>query len=171
VKTYKHIAAVLCVTALAIPAGVAAKGPSGDHGKSGATHGQNQKPKHLNSRCNRQPKVGFSIGGTLDPSSTADNIVVVVTSTNKHSKPFVTGGKYTVPAGSTVVYEGSNPFTTAGADFTKYRVKVGGKVIKTKKGCNAANSPAPTIKKVKIHAPDATPEAEQQPAQQPAQQS
>jgi hypothetical protein len=39
---------------------------------------------------------------------------------------------------------------------------VGGKVIKNKKGCTAANSPAPTIKKVKIHAP----EAEQQPETQ-----
>jgi hypothetical protein len=168
VKTYKHIAAVLCVTALAIPAGVAAKGPSGDHGKSGEQHGQNQKPKHVNNRCKHQPKVGFSIGGTLDPSSTAQNIVVVVKSANKHSKPFVTDGKYTVPAGSTVKFDGSNPFTTAGADFTKYRVKVGGKVIKSKKGCTAANSPAPTIKKVTIHAPDTTPEQEQE---QPAKQS
>ncbi len=162
-KTYKHIAAVLCVTALAIPAGVAAKGPSGTHGKSGDQLGQNQKPKHINSRCKHQPNVGFSIGGTLDPSSTADNIIVVVTSANKHSKPFVVGGKYTVPAGSTVGFEGSNPFTTTGADFTKYRVKVGGKVMKYKKGCTAANAPAPTVKKVKITAPDATPE---QPAQQ-----
>jgi hypothetical protein len=167
VKTYKHIAAVLCVTALAIPAGVAAKGPSGTQGKSGDQHGQNQKPKHTNSRCNRQPNVGFSIGGTLDPSSTAQNIVVVVTSANRHSKPFVgTDGKYTVPAGSTVTFEGSNPFTTQNADYTKYRVKVGGKVIKAKKGCTPANSPAPTIKKVKVTAPDATPETPEQPAAQ-----
>jgi hypothetical protein len=114
VKTYKHIAAGLCITALAIPAGVAAKAPSGDHGKSGDQHGQNQKPKHVNKKCKKQPKVGFSIGGTLDPSSTAENIVVVVKSTNKHSKPFVTDGKYTVPAGSKVEYEGANPFTTPG---------------------------------------------------------
>jgi hypothetical protein len=158
VKTYKNIAAVLCVTALAIPAGVAAKGPSGIHGKSDEPHGQNQEPKHADNRCKQQPNVGFSIRGTLDPSSTANNIIVVVTSANKHAKPFVTAGKYTVPAGSTVEFEGSNPFTTTGADFTKYGVKVNGKVIKTKKGCVAENPPAPTIKKVKIHAPDATPE-------------
>jgi hypothetical protein len=155
VKTYKNIAAVLCVTALAIPAGVAAKGPSGTHGKSGEQHAQNQTPNHANNRCKNQPNVGFSIGGTLDPSSTANNIIVVVTSANKHSKPFVTAGKYTVPAGSKVEFDGSNPFTTTGADYTKYRVKVNGKVIKTKKGCTAENSPAPTIKKVTIHAPDA----------------
>jgi hypothetical protein len=58
-----------------------------------------------------------------------------------------------VPAGSKVVYDGANPFTTQGADFTKYRVKVNGKVIKTKTGCTATTSPAPTIKKVTIHAP------------------
>jgi hypothetical protein len=156
VKTYKNIAAVLCVTALAIPAGVAAKGPSGTHGKSGDQHGQNQKPKHADNRCKHQPKVGFSIRGTLDPSSTADNIVVVVTKANKHAKPFVTNGKYSVPAGSTVTFEGSNPFTTPGADYTKYSVKVNGKVTKTKQGCTADTPPAPTIKKVKIHAPDAT---------------
>jgi hypothetical protein len=152
-----HIAAVLCVSALAIPAGVAANGPSGDHGQSGAPHGQNQKPNHVNSRCKRQPKVGFTLGGTLDPSSTPDNIVVVVKHSNKHSKPFVIDGKYTVPAGSTVVFDGANPFTTEGADFSKYRVQVLGKVIRHKKKCTAENSPAPTIKKVTIHAPEATP--------------
>jgi hypothetical protein len=156
VKNLKNIAAVLCLAALAVPAGVAAKGPSGTHGKSGEQHGQNQKPKHVNSRCKHQPNVGFSLGGTLDPSSTADNIVVVVTRANKHSKPFVTGGKFAVPAGSSVAFEGSNPFTTTGADFTKYKVHVGGKVVKLKKGCTAANSPAPTVKKVKIIAPDAS---------------
>jgi hypothetical protein len=100
--------------------------------------------------------VGFTLGGTLDPSSTADNIVVVVSHSNKNSKPFVTGGKYTVPAGSKVVDDGANPFTTQGADLSKYRVQIVGKVIKYKKGCTAANSPAPTIKKVTIHAPDTT---------------
>ncbi|MEA2497532.1 MAG: hypothetical protein QOJ29_5443 [Thermoleophilaceae bacterium] len=161
VKTLKNIAAVLCVTALAVPAGVAAKGPSGDHGKSGDQHGQNQEPKHANSRCKHQPKVGFSLGGTLDPSSTADSIVVVVTKSNKHSKPFVVDGKYTVPAGSKVEYAGSNPFTTTGADLTKYTVKVNGKVIKYKKGCTADTAPVPTVKKVKIHAPDASGDTEQ----------
>jgi len=159
----KNIAAILSVSALAIPAGVAANPPSGDHGQSGEQHGQNQKPHHVNSRCKRQPKVGFALGGTLDPSSTADNIIVVVTHSNKHSKPFVVDGKYTVPTGSNVVFDGANPFTTEGADLSKYRVQVIGKVIKQKKGCTAENSPPPTIKKVTIHAPD----AEQQPEETP----
>jgi hypothetical protein len=162
VKTLKNIGAVLCVAALAVPAAVSAKGPSGDHGKSGQ-----QQATHVNKRCNHKPNVGFTVGGTLDPSSTADNIVIVVTHSNKNSKPFVTNGKYTVPSGSTVVYDGSNPFTTQGADLTKYRVQVVGKVIKYKKGCTAANAPAPTIKKVTIHAPDTTSQ-EQQPAAQSA---
>src|SRR4051812_29931426 len=128
-RTLKNIAAVIAITALAVPAGVAAKGPSGDHGKSGEDHGKNNanKPQHVDRHCKRQPKVGFSLHGTLDPSSTADNIIVVVTRANKHSKPFVVDGKYTVPAGSKVEFEGSNPFTTTGADLTKYRVNVKGK--------------------------------------------
>jgi hypothetical protein len=155
VKTLKNIAALACVAALTVPAAVSAKGPSEDHGKAG----EQQKTTHVNKRCKEQPKVGFTLGGTLDASSTAENIVVVVTKTNKHSKPFVVDGKYTVPAGSTVKFEGPNPFTTAGADLTTYKVKVIGKVIKHKKKCTPENSPAPTVKKVTIHAPETTPEA------------
>jgi hypothetical protein len=156
VKTLKNIAAVACVAALAVPAGVSAKGPSTEN------NGQaKQKTTHVNKRCKKQPKVGFTLGGTLDASSTAQNIVVVVTHSNKHSKPFVVDGKYTVPAGSTVKFDGANPFTTTPApDLTKYKVQVVGKVIKYKKGCTADNAPAPTVKKVTIHAPDATPEQE-----------
>jgi hypothetical protein len=165
VNNLKNIAAVLCVTALAVPAGVAAKGPSGTHGKSGEQHGQNQKPKHVNSRCKHQPNVGFSVGGTLDPSSTADNMIIVVKHANKHSTPFVTGGRFTVPSGSNVTFVGANPFTTQGADLTKYQVKATGKVGKLKKGCTAANSPAPTVKRVKVIAPDASRQSEQQQSQ------
>jgi hypothetical protein len=160
VKTLKNIGAVLCVTALVVPAVVSAKGPSGDHGKSGQ-----QQATHVNKRCKHQPNVGFTLGGTLDPSSTKDNIVVVVTHSNKNSKPFVTDGKYTVPAGSNVVFDGTSPFGTQGADLTKYRVQVVGKVMKYKKGCTAANAPAPTVKKVTIHAPDTTGQQDQPAAQ------
>jgi hypothetical protein len=159
VKTLKNIAAVACVAALAVPAGVSAKGPSGNHGKSES----HKQTTHVNKHCKKQPKVGFTLGGTLDPSSTADNIVVVVTHSNKHSKPFVVGGKYTVPAGSTVNFDGANPFTTTGADLTKYTVQVVGKVGKLKKGCTDTAA-APTVRKVTIHAPDATPEQAQEPA-------
>jgi hypothetical protein len=158
-KNRKHIAAVLSVAALAVPAGVAAKGPSGDHGKSGQQHGtpQNNKPHHVNNRCKHQPNVGFSLGGTLDPSSTASAIVVDVTHANKHSKPWVQSGKYSVPSGSNVRFVGANPFTTQPTpDFTKYKVHVNGKVVKLKKGCTAANSPSPTIKKVTVIAPESS---------------
>jgi hypothetical protein len=144
VKTLKNIAAVACVTALAVPAGVSAKGPNGDHGKSGQ-HKQTTQTTHVSNRCKNQPKVGFVLRGTLDPSSTADNIVVVVKSANKHSRQFVADGKYTVAGGSTTAFEGANPFTTAGADLSKYKVKVVGKVIKYKRGCTAVNAPAPTV--------------------------
>jgi hypothetical protein len=153
VKTLKTFAAVLCVAGLAVPAGVLAKGPTGDHGKSGDQHGQNHKSHHVNSRCKHQPKVGFALGGTLDSSSAVDALVIDVTHANKHSKPFVTGGKFTVPSGTTVNYVGPNPFTTPGADLTKYRAQVVGKVVKLKKGCTADNSPSPTIRKVTVIAP------------------
>ena len=154
-KTLKNIATVACVAALAVPAAVLAKGPSGDHGKSGDQHGQNQKPHHVNKKCKKQPKVGFVLGGKLDSASTADNIIVDVTRSNKHSKPFVIGGKYTVPAGSNVRYVGDNPFTTPGAELHRsdWKVQVIGKVIKYKKGCTAENSPSPTIRKVTVIAP------------------
>jgi len=154
VKTLKNIAVVACVTALAVPAAVLAKGPNGNHGKSGEQHGKNAAP-HVNKRCKHQPKVGFVLGGKLDPASTADNIIVDVTHKNKHSKPFVVDGKYTVPSGSNVQYKGDNPFTTPGAELHRgdWKVQVIGKVIKNKKGCNATNSPAPTIKKVMVIAP------------------
>lgn len=155
VKTLKNIAAVACVTALAVPAAVLAKGPSGDHGKSGEQHGKNAKPHHVSSRCKHQPKVGFVLGGKLDAASTADNIIVDVTRSNKHSKPFVTDGKYTVPSGSNVRYVGDNPFTTPGAELHRsdWKVQVIGKVIKHKKGCTDENSPAPTVRKVTVIAP------------------
>lgn len=157
VKTHKNIAAVLCVAALAVPAGVLANGPSGDHGKSGEQHGKSHQnsPNHVSRRCKHQPKVGFSLHGTLDPASTgADNIVVDVKRANKHSKPFVTGGKFTISGqGSEVHFVGDNPFTTPGADFSKYRVHVVGKVVKLKKGCTADNSPSPTIRRVTVIAP------------------
>ena len=161
VKT-KNIMAVLCVSALAIPAGVAAKGPGGDHGKSGDQHGQNQKPKPTDKRCKHQPNVGFSLHGTLNSGSNADSIVVDVKSANKHAKPWLTPaasgsnllGTWTVPSGSNVVYKGANPFTTSGANLSEYRVGVKGKVLKLKKGCTTTSSPSPTIKRVKITAPN-----------------
>jgi hypothetical protein len=157
VKTLKNIAAVSCVAALAVPAAVLAKGPSGDHGKSGEQHGNSNhaKPHHVSSKCKRQPKVGFVLGGRLDPASTATNIIVDVRHSNKHSRPFVTNGKYTVPSGSNVQYKGANPFTTPGAELHRsdWKVQVIGKVIKNKKGCTASNSPSPTIKKVMVIAP------------------
>jgi len=88
-------------------------------------------------------------------------MIVVVEHANKHSKPFVTDGKFTVPSGSTVSFAGSDPFTTQGADLTKYEVQATSKVVKLKKGCTAANSPAPTIKRVKVAAPDASQQPEQ----------
>ena len=51
--------------------------------------------------------------------------------------------------------------------MSKYTVHVTGKVMKLKKGCTAANSPAPTIKKVKVSAPDDSAQQPEQQEQQP----
>lgn len=157
VKTLKNIAAVACVAALAVPAAVLAKGPSGDHGKSGQPHGKSN-PNHVSKRCKKQPKVGFTLGGKLDPASTPQSITVQVTRSNKHSRPFVTGGKFTFSTTGVIVkYVGDNPFTTPGAELhrTDWKVQVVGKVVKLKKGCTAENSPAPTIRKAMVIAPGA----------------
>jgi hypothetical protein len=158
VKTLKNIAAIACVAALAVPAGVLAKGPGGDHGKSGDQHGQKNKPHHVNKRCKKQPKVGFVVGGKLAQGATADNVSFVVTHSNKHARTFFPkGSTYTVADAdeSKIQYKGDNPFTTPGAELHRsdWKVQVIGKVIKNKKGCTAANSPAPTIKKIMVIAP------------------
>jgi hypothetical protein len=143
-----RLLAVLAVVALAVPAAVSAKKPD------------NPGSQGVSKRCKHQPKVAFVLGGTLDPTSTAGAIVVVVTSSNKHSKPFVVDGRFALGADSSkATFAGSNPFTTPGADLTQYKVKVIGKVMKYKKGCTAANAPAPTIRKVTLTAPDAPAEA------------
>jgi hypothetical protein len=155
VKTFKNIAAVLAITALAVPAGVLAKGPTGTHGKSGESHGNSNKPHHVSQRCKHQPSVGFTLGGTLDPSSTADNMVINVTHTNHWAKPFVANKQFTVANFASPTFDGPNPFTTQGADLSKSNVQVVGKTVKLKKGCTAANSPAPTVKKVTVTSPGA----------------
>ena len=158
VKTLKNIAAFACVAALVVPAGVLAKGPSGN-GKSGEQHGQNQhKSNHVSKRCKHQPKVGFVVGGKLNSSSTADNVIVDVTRSNKHARTFFPkGSQYTVADAdeSKIQYKGDNPFTTPGAELHRsdWKVQIIGKTIKTKKGCTAENSPAPTIKKIMVIAP------------------
>jgi hypothetical protein len=160
VKTLKNIAAVACVAALAVPAGVLAKGPGGNHGKSGEQHGNPNKPvkpHHVNSRC-KTPKVGFVVGGKLDPSSTATNVIVDVTHSNKHARMwFPKGSHYTVADAdeSKIQYKGDNPFTTPGAELHRsdWKVQIIGKVAKSKKHCTTENSPAPVIKKIIVIAP------------------
>jgi hypothetical protein len=159
VKTLKNIAAIACVAALAVPAAVLAKGPNGDNGKSGEPHGKN-KPHHVSKRCNKQPRVGFVVGGKLstDQANAADNVMFVVTHSNTHARPFFPKGS-TYPVAdadeSKIQYKGDNPFTTPGAELHRgdWKVQVIGKVIKAKKKCTEANSPSPTIKKIMVIAP------------------
>jgi hypothetical protein len=144
----KRFGIVLCALALAVPAAVSAKQPNGHKG-------QGPKTNHVNSHCKNLPVVDFRIAGTLDPSSTANGVVVNVTRSNKAAKPLISNNQYSVASGAKLAFAGANPFTTQGADFTKYRVHVTGKVVKLKRGCTIQNSsPAPKVRHVKVIAPD-----------------
>src|SRR4051812_19252272 len=160
VKTLKNIAAVLCLAALAVPAGVAAQGPSGDHGKSGDQHGQNHKPKHLNKKCKHTPRVGINVSGTV-VSNDGTTLVIGSAKVSHHAKSSVTpdssgnvsvllaGVKGTVPA-------------------VGQPVKVIGKIDKPKKGCGETpEQVANSIKWTKVAGGDSDEQKpeEQQPAQ------
>src|SRR3954453_1922051 len=139
------------------PGGGPGKGPERGSREVGPAHGKNAKPHHVNSRC-KTPKVGFVVGGKLDPLSTATNLLVDVTHANKHARMwFPKGSHYTVQDAdeSKIQYKGDNPFTTPGAELHRgdWKVQIIGKVAKSKKHCTAENSPSPTIKKIMVIAP------------------
>src|SRR3954451_709748 len=135
VKTLKNFAALAVVTALAVPAGVAAKGPSGDHGKSGADHGKSHSKTHVNKRCKHTPRVGFNVKGTVVSYDAATNTLVVDVADNGVSK---LAKKY-VPDG---------PLTVTGAKVGDTSPKAGdlvvvhGKTEKPKKKCPAETDAA-----------------------------
>lgn len=128
VKTLKNIAAIACVAALAVPAAVSAKGPNGDHGKSNVQHGQGQqKSQSKSKRCNKTPRVGFNIKGTVvSYDATANSLVVDVADNgvSRHAKKYVTSDPLTV-SGATVY---ANPQVGD-------KVVVHGKIDKPKKKC------------------------------------
>jgi hypothetical protein len=120
VKTLKNLLAVLAVSALVVPAGVAAKGPS-DSGKSGE-HNQSQSKSK---RCKKQPKVGINATGTVVSYDAATKTVVVnIDKVSRHGKKYVN-----VDDDVTVVTKGDHTFAAGDA------VKVHGKIIKPKKKC------------------------------------
>jgi hypothetical protein len=130
VKTLKTIGAVLCVAALAVPAGVAAKGPTGSHGKSGEAHGKSQPKTQTksNKRCKHTPRAGFNVTGTVVSYDVATNTLVLDVDTNgvsRHAKKYVTDDPLTV-TGAKV----GDPAPKAGD-----HVKVHGKIDKPKKKC------------------------------------
>jgi hypothetical protein len=154
VKTLKNIAAVACVAALAVPAGVSAKGPSGDHGKSG-THKQTT---HVNKRCKKTPRVGFNVKGTVVSYDAGTNTLVVDVADNgvsRQAKKFVTDDPLTV-TGAKV----GDPAPAAGD-----KVVVHGKIDKPKKKCPETDAAiASSVKFTRVTPDDSTDTPEQQPA-------
>jgi hypothetical protein len=125
VKTLKNIAAIACVAALAVPAGVLAKGPTGDHGKSNLPHGNSQTKSK---RCKHTPRVGFQIKGTVVSYDAGTNTLVVDVADNgvsRHAKNFLTDDPITVT--------GAKVYSPAPA--TGDKVVVHGKIDKPKKKC------------------------------------
>jgi hypothetical protein len=128
VKTLKNIAAIACVAALAVPAGVAAKGP-GEHGKSGLPHGKSQTKSK---RCKHTPRVGFQIKGTVVSYTPGTNTFVIDVADNgvsRHAKGFVTDDPLTVT--------GANAYDNP---QTGDNVVVHGKIDKPKKKCTETDS-------------------------------
>jgi hypothetical protein len=145
VKTLKNIAAIACVAALAVPAGVAAKGP-GEHGKSGLPHGNSQTKSK---RCKHTPRVGFNIKGTVvsyDATTNTFSITVADNGVSRHAKGFVTANPLTVTGAS--AYDNPQPGD---------RVVVHGKIDKPKKKCTETDSArSASAKFTRVNKDDAT---------------
>lgn len=157
VKTLKNIAAIACVAALAVPAGVAAKGP-GTHGKSGLPHGNSQTKSK---RCKHTPRVGFNIKGTVltyDATSNTFTIDVADNGVSRHAKGFVTDDPLTVTGAK--AYD--NPQTGD-------KVVVHGKIDKPKKKCTESDSDrSASAKFTRVTKQDTTDQPEQPEQQQTA---
>jgi len=125
VKTLKTLLAILCVGALAVPAAVLAKGPSGTHVKSGDAHGKSQTKSK---RCKHTPRVGFNVKGTVVSYDASTNTLVLDVADNgvsHHAKKYVIADPLTV-TGAKV----GDPAPAAGD-----QVVVHGKIDKPKKKC------------------------------------
>jgi hypothetical protein len=128
VKTLKNIAAIACVAALAVPAGVAAKGP-GTHGKSGLPHGKSQTKSK---RCKHTPRVGFNIKGTVvtyDATSNTFTVNVADKGVSRNAKGFVTANPLTVTGAN--AYDNPQPGDT---------VVVHGKIDRPKHKCTETDA-------------------------------
>jgi hypothetical protein len=162
VKTLKNIAALAIVTALAVPAGVAAQGPDGNHGKSDA-HAKPAKPvkpakPHVDKRCKHTPRVGFHVKGTVVSYDAATNTLVIDVAdrgVSKHAKKYIT----------------DDPLTVTGAKVGKTPPKAGdlvdvkGKIDKPKKKCPETDDAIKaSVKYTRVHVRKPHPASKPHPA-------
>ena len=167
----KALGAALCIAALTVPTAALAGKPD-NPGSQGKGH-----TKQTLKRCNtHKPNIAYVLGGKLAAGSTASSIKLTVSSASKSAKSLkgqtitLSSAPYNFTGAPKIV--GTSPFAADGSltatDPTVYKVKVIGKIVKFKKGCNVANTAAPiTVRKVQIIGPD-TPAPEQQNAAQSA---
>jgi hypothetical protein len=130
VKTLKNIAAIACVAALAVPAGVVAKGPSGEHGKSNQPHGKSQTKSK---RCKHTPRVGFNVKGTVVSYDAGTNTLMVDVAdkgVSRNAKKFVTSDPLAVT--------GAKVYSPAPQASDK--VVVHGKIDKPKRKCTETDA-------------------------------
>jgi hypothetical protein len=134
VKTLKTIGAGLWVAALVIPAGVSAKGPHGNHGKSTQAHAKlHANGPTKSQRCKHTPRVGFTVKGTVVSYTAASNTLIVdvaADGVSRHAKKYLTADPLTV-IGAKV---GSTP--PAATD----KVVVHGKIDKPKPKCTETDA-------------------------------
>jgi hypothetical protein len=110
-------------------------------------------------KCKKGRKVGFSVRGTL-AGYTAEDVTLTVVRANKHARSFIEGDAHTFAIdGARVKFEGVTDTDESGeVDFADVAptdvVKVTGKVVRPKKGCDAGE-PAVTIRKVHVERPEA----------------
>lgn len=173
--TKSSVALIAAGALLALPAtGVAAH--------KGTAHGKGKGQGHAG-RCAKTAKVGFSVGGTLvsftadDAATAADEatVTLLVTSANRHARVSgeledqdlekagmqVEGATYTVAAAADAFEVRIDRLEAGTAPSPGDRVKVNGKVARTKKTCAPAGTgvadryAAPDVRKVTISERDA----------------
>ncbi len=173
--TTSSVALIAAAALLALPAtGVAAH--------KGTAHGKGKGQGH-SGRCAKTAKVGFSVGGTLvsftadDAATAADEatVTLLVTSANRHARVSgeledqdlakagmqVEGATYTAAAAADAFEVRIDRLEAGTAPSQGDRVKVNGKVARTKKACAPAGTgladryAAPDVRKVTISERDA----------------
>ena len=126
------------------------KGKGGKHSAHSLVDGKGNRAAAR--KCSKLRKVGFAARGPLAAFS-AEDVTITVAKANKHARSFIEGDSHTFAlAGARVKFEGVTDADGSGTvDFADVVstdvVKVGGKVARPKRGCDAES----TVQVRKVH--------------------